>query len=120
MKIENLVFLALGLLCLPISGCVTVDNATTSGVHFGFVKFNKSDAEQQSLQYLQLSSLGLWLDNKDETNSLGLGWKNSSTIVSPPQCQITVIIDDVDEAGQIIKLLSEISNEKDELCIAEI
>lgn len=107
-------------MCPLVSGCVTYDNAQQSGVHFGIVKINKNITDQQNLQYTNLSSFGFWLQNEDLENSAGIGWKKSSTIHSPPRCQITVIINNVDEADQIIELISKVSNEEGELCIGEI
>ena len=107
-------------MCPLVCGCVTYNDAPQSGVHFGIVKINKSDADSQHLQYLNLNSLGIWVQGEDVENSAGIGWRKSSRIHSPPRCQITVIINNVDEADQIIELISNVSNEKGELCVGEI
>jgi len=107
-------------ICPLFSGCVTYTDAHKSGVHFGIVKIDKNDTNQQNVEYSHLSSAGIWLEKHNIKSSAGLGFRKSSTIHSPPKCQVTVIIKSVAEAEQIINLISNISNEEGELCIGKI
>ena len=106
--------------CPLISGCVTYTNVPNSGIHFGIVKLDRSEVEQQNVEYTQLNTAGFWIDNRNVKSSVGLGWKKSNIIYSRPGCHITIIVKSVDEAEKIIDLISNVSNQEGDLCVGEI